>query len=80
MSEGTLSQIVQLITALTAFGAMALSWVVALRVKKVGQQVEAVHLATNSMQDKLVAATAVASHAEGVTAGRVEQRAEDRGK
>lgn len=67
-------EIAQIITALTAFGAMMLSWVVALRVNKVGIQVEKVHLATNSLQDKLVAATASASRAEGVEAGRLESK------
>lgn len=68
-----IGEIAQLLTAIAAVGAMVLTWRNSLKINKVGAQVEEVHLATNSMKDELVKATAKASRAEGVEAGRNER-------
>lgn len=68
-----IGEIAQLLTAIAAVGAMVLSWRSSLKINKVGRDVEKVHLATNSMKDELVKATAAASRAEGVEAGRNER-------
>ncbi len=67
-------EIAQIITALSAVSACLLSWRNSRKIEKVDVKVEQVHLATNSLQDKLVAATATASKAEGVEQGRAEER------
>jgi hypothetical protein len=78
LNSSTLGDITQIITAITAFGAMLLAWRTSFKITKVGEKVEAVHLATNSLQDKLVEATAIAAHAEGVVVGRLEEKNENR--
>lgn len=64
---GELAQLVTSIaTLLGVIGTLVLGWRNTNKIAAVDVKVEQVHLATNSLQDKLVASTAKASHAEGV--------------
>ena len=55
----TIGEFSQLLTAFAAVGALAMSFYNSRKIREV-------HLATNSMKDELVAATAKSSKAEGV--------------
>lgn len=59
----------------TGVSTVLVAWI-AYKTAMLGRAVEKVHLATNSMKDALVEATAKASRAEGVTAGKLEEKAE----
>jgi hypothetical protein len=63
-----IGDIAQIITALAAVGALLLSW-------SNNRKIEAVHVATNSLTDRLVATTRTEAHA----AGAKEQRDKDAG-
>lgn len=63
----TLEGIAQLITALAAFGAMAMGW-------WNNRKIEQVHIATNSMKDELVNEVRVAALAKGLKQGREETK------
>lgn len=71
----TVAEIIQIITSLAtltaAIGTVLISW-------NNSTKIEQVHVATNSMKDQLVAATASASHASGVEQGRAEQKQVDK--
>ncbi len=85
MTAGELSQIITavgvLLTAMSSFGAFAISWrngrkleIANAKLEIASAKIEQVHVATNSLQDKLVAATASASKAEGIEIGRAETK------
>jgi hypothetical protein len=67
----TPAELIQIIastaTLVAAIGTLLMSY-------RNSTKIEAVHLATNSMKDELVRATASASKAEGLEQGRAEQR------
>lgn len=67
-----MSEIAQLITSVATLigvvGGLYLSW-------RNHKGIEQIHVATNSMKDALVVSTATASRAEGVVAGRAEEKA-----
>lgn len=58
------------IVALSNLGIAVLAYRTQKEVKRVGENVEVIHKATNSLNDKLVASTAKASKAEGVAEER----------
>ena len=62
-----------IITALTAFGAMLLSWRNGRGIKAIEGKVEVVHKATNSLQDALVKAVRKAAHMQGVRDEKARQ-------
>lgn len=74
LNSSTLGDITQIITALTAFGAMLLAWRASFKISKVADKVDDVHKATNGLVDKLVDTTAVAARAEGVAAALTEKK------
>jgi hypothetical protein len=65
-----LGAIASLIAALTSSFAIIMAIMNRTKLTIIGDKVEQVHIATNSLQDKLVQATAAASRAEGFEAAR----------
>lgn len=65
-----------LISAITASGALLIGALNARKLNNQGASIEVIHKATNSLTDRLVASTAVASHAEGKAEGNTEGRAQ----
>lgn len=65
--------IVQMVTAIATLGGIAFNTV---RLNRTAANVQKIELATNSMKDALVAATAEASEFKGAERGRIEQTAE----
>jgi hypothetical protein len=72
------TEIAQLITALTVLFNCWQTWRNSIRAKKIQENVQIIEKSTNSMKDALVASTAKASlaegHAEGLQKGRAEER------
>jgi hypothetical protein len=68
----TIGEAAQLLTALAAVGSCIASLRNARKIDASAVQVQKIELATNSMKDALVKATAAASHAAGVVEGRKE--------
>lgn len=66
------------ITACTSAGALIQSMRNGKKAKKIAEDVQTIHLATNSMKDALVASTARASLAEGTAVGLAQGRSEGR--
>jgi hypothetical protein len=66
------------ITASTPVLVVMIGWWNRRELVKVRNQVEEVHVATNSMKDQLVATTAVASKAEGMAEGIIKGSAQTR--
>jgi hypothetical protein len=73
MNGSMLGDITQIITALTAFGAMLLAWRASFKINKVADKVDDVHRATNGLVDKLVDTTATAARAEGLAVGLADK-------
>lgn len=63
-------EIAQLLTALSAVGALIVSILNRRTIKNVGAAVEQVHVATNSMKDELVHEVRESAHAAGFLKGR----------
>lgn len=80
----TISDVTELVKELaplvSAFGALGAVYLGVINSRKIGvavDKVEAVHIATNSMKDQLVASVAAQEHAKGVLAGRQEVKQEE---
>ena len=71
-----MSELAQLLFAAGIFLNALVAVVGAVQSFRNGRKIEQVHVATNSMKDALVAATAKASLAEGMAAGLKEGRRE----
>lgn len=68
--------IVAIATLVTAVAAAIVSLMNTFRIVRVARNVEKIEVATNSMKDALVLATAKASHAEGTAEGLAAGRLE----
>jgi 3-dehydroquinate dehydratase len=71
---GHLSEIAQLLVGISLLGNMLVTLLNFMQSRHNGKQIDAVHEATNSMKDALVASTAKASFAEGVKHGEDNPR------
>ena len=65
-----------LITAMASAAAVVIGAFNSIKLSRTAQQVEKIEVATNSMKDALVAATAKGEHAAGVAQGRADMKAE----
>ena len=70
----TWGELAQLLTAFAVLGNCVLSWRNSRKIDASNENVKKIELATNHMKDALVAATAKASHAEGLAEGKREAR------
>lgn len=70
-------ELAPLVSAFGALGAVYLGVVNSRKIVSVVEKVEAVHIATNSMKDQLVASVAEQEHAKGVIVGRQEVKSEE---
>ena len=70
-------ELAPLVSAFGALGAVYLGVLNSKKIVSVVDKVEAVHIATNSMKDQLVASVAEREHAKGVIVGREEVRSEE---
>ena len=61
----TIGEVAQVITATAALGAVFLSWNNSRKIQDNSRKIEEVHVATNSLTDRLIASTALASEAKG---------------
>ena len=75
-----ITSIGSLVAAVTSSISVIISAWSARKLIPVVDQVQKIEVATNSMKDALVAATAKAEHAAGVVAGRAEVTAEIKGE
>lgn len=74
--DSTAQIILAIATLVTAVAAATVSLVNTFRIGRVAKNVEKIEIATNSMKDQLVVATAKASHAEGTAEGLAAGRLE----
>jgi hypothetical protein len=70
----TYGEIAQILTAVAAIGALLNSLRNGRKLSAVVEKVDEVHLATNSITDRLVETTKTEAHAAGLKEGRGEQR------
>jgi hypothetical protein len=71
---GHIGEIAQLFVGVSLLGNMLIALLNFMQSRHNGKQIDAVHQATNSMKDALVASTAKASYAEGLQEGRGTKR------
>jgi hypothetical protein len=71
---GHISELAQLLVGISLVGNMLIALLNFVQSRNNGKQIDAIHEATNSMKDALVASTAKASFAEGVKHGEDNPR------
>lgn len=69
-----------LLAAMSSAAAVVLGALNARRLLPIAEQVQKIEVATNSMKDRLIEATAKSEHAAGVVVGRAEVVAEQKDK